>query len=311
MLTVSSLKSFGAAFRMVPFLLLRILVFFGVALGLALAILCGAWIVQRVQLGLGGDLLSDLVVGALIGGAVGVLVLATQRNRLLHAVDAGVIALMVDWLDRRRLPIGLHQIGYARTRIAQRFGSRSELGALDRLVRGVAARVPTMSEDCGVVLSVPGLARPMTGGLVEAGVLAHAYATRPENAWEAAHDGLVLFAQNARTVLEAASWINVAGWLATLSVFLFLLPPISGLAPLWPVAGHMSILVLAGLGAWAVRAALIVPVMVASFIQVFRQITAHQDPSHEWQGRLTQVCDRFRQLGDRAIGWMPKGAPEL
>jgi hypothetical protein len=220
-------------------------------------------------------------------------------------VQARSIALIVDSLDGKPVPFGPAQIAQARASVASRFGSRGELYALDRLIRGVAGLVPSVAEGLGPVLTLPGMGRIASGGLVERVILAQAYRARPENAWEAAHDALVLYTQNARPVLAAAGWATLVGWLVTGGLFLLFLGPLSGLTALWPVEGQAGTYLLAGLAAWAIRAALIEPFAFAYLMQAFLQITAGQDPLPEWRGRLTQLCDRFRQLGERAVTWEP------
>ncbi len=311
MLTVSFLKALLLILRAAPFVLVRIVVFAGLAAGLGLLILAGAWAGQGTGLGLGAGLVSDPVLGGIVGAVIGVLWLLVLRDRLAHAIEAGMLALTTDWIDGRKLPVAFDQIAHARLAVTRRFGSPDELAALDRLVQGVAARVPEVSDGPEPLVTLPSMARLATGGLVGRAILSHAYAARPENAWEAAHDGLVLVAQNARALLIAAGWINLVGWLVTAAVFLALLGPLAGLPVLWPGQGaQVGLYVMAGLSALAVRAAVIHPVMVATFVQAFRRVTVDQDPSPEWRGRLTQLCDRFRQLGERAIAWGPKAGTE-
>ena len=59
--------------------------------------------------------------------------------------------------------------------------------------------------------------------------------------------------------------------------------------------------------AWAVKAAVIEPFALACMLQVFFSVTEGQEPQPEWRGRLTQISDKFRQLGERAVGWSPRG----
>ncbi len=310
-MTISFLKALLLALRTTPFIAVRVVAYAGVAAGLALLVVAGAWAGLGTAPGLGNGLVPDTVLGGMFGAVVGILWLTVLRDWLFHRVEAGMLALSVDWLDGKRLPLALDQVAAAHASVTRRFGSSDDLAALGRLVRGVASRVPEVSDGPMPLVSLPRLTRLATGGLVDRCILAHAYAARPENAWEAAHDGIVLVAQNARALLVAAGWINLVGWLATAGVFFAVLGPVSGLSALWPGQGpQIGVYVLAGLAAWAVRAAVVHPVMVATFVQAFRRIAADQDPSPEWRGRLTQLCDRFRQLGERAITWGPKAGTE-
>lgn len=311
MWTVTVFKALVLMLRTLPQLAVRTLVFAGIAAGLALTCSAGAWIGYRVSLANGA---ADPATYALFAGtaalALGIGLVAVARGRLLHAVQARSIALMVDSLDGKMVPFGPEQILFARLSVASRFGTRVELYALDRLIRSVSGLITSVAEGLGSILTLPGMGRIASGGLVERVILAQAYRARPENAWEAAHDALVLYTQNARPVLTAAGWITLVGWLVTGGLYLSLLGPLSSFATLWPVAGQVGTYLIAGLAAWAIRAALIEPFAFACLMQAFLQITAGQDPLPEWRGRLTQLCDRFRQLGERAVTWEPASGAE-
>lgn len=312
MWTVIFLKAQVLMLRILALLALRTLVFAGIAAGLALACFAGAWLGYQLGIARGAtDLATDAALAGLGGLALGVSLVAFRRDRLLFALQAPGIALMADGLDGKRVSFGAGQIALARNAVASRFGSRAELFALDRLIRGVSGLVPSVAEGVGPILSAPGIGRIASGGLVERVILAQAYRARPENAWEAAHDALVLYTQNARPVLAAAGWVTLVGWLVTGGLYLLFLGPMSGFATLWPGGGQAGTHVLAGLSAWAIRAALIGPFAFACLLQAFLRITAGQNPLPEWRGRLTQVCDRFRQLGERAVTWQPASGAEV
>ena len=312
MWTVTVFKTLVLMLRTLPQLAVRTLAFGAIAAGLAVVCFAGAWVGYRLGLARGAsDPATDAILAGLGTLALGVSLVAFRRDRLLHAVQARSIALLVDCLDGKRVPYGPGQIAHARVAVASRFGTRAELFALDRLVRGVSGLVTSIAEGLGLVLALPGVGRVVSGGLVESVILAQAYRARPANAWEAAHDALILFTQNARPVLAVAGWITLVGWLATGAVYALLLGPMSGFVTLWPGAGLAGIHVLAGLSTLAIRAALIEPFAFACFMQAFLRITAGQDPMPKWRGRLTQACDRFRQLGERAVSIQPISGADI
>ena len=306
MWTVTLVKSLALVLRTLPMHAVRLLVFAAITVGLGAASLAGAWFGHRLGVMIGTpDPAADAVIAGLGGLVLAFSLVAARRDQLLHAVQARTLALLADGIDRKPVPYGPAQLGHSTAAVTSRFGTAAELFALDRLVRGVTGQVASVADGLGTVLAFPGIARLASGSLVERVVLAHAYRARPENAWEAAHDGLVLYAQNARPVLVAAGWITLVGWLVTAGVFVALLGPVSALGALWPGDGQAGIWVLAGLCALGIRSALIEPFAFACLMQAFLAITAGQNPSPEWRGRLTQLCDRFRQLGERAIRWTP------
>ena len=117
-------------------------------------------------------------------------------------------------------------------------------------------------------------------GLVDEVILAHAIRTRSDNAWEAAHDGLVLYAQNARPDagergLADADHLGRCRWLVFLSDARPRRRRWSGFSPAMAVAG---LCVFALIFAWAVKAALIEPFALACLLQVFFKVTEGQEP---------------------------------
>ena len=308
----SIFRALGLMVRTWPFVLLRALVYLAIAVALVVAAGAGAWI---------GTVLADLWMqpnsafaglwGGAVGLALGVLVVALLRGRLLYRVTTGHLAVMVEALDRRPLPLGTGQIALGRAIVADRFGDAPALLALDKLVRGVI-RTATGLVDGLLVDILPiavldrlaratGLHLRLALWLIEGVVLAHATRTRSENAWEAAHDGLVLYTQNARPLITNALWLSLVGWALAGVVALAALSPAATVAAALPEVPWTAPLLAAVLG-WAVKAALYDPLALACMLQLHLRLTEGQDPLPEWRGRLTQVSDKFRHLGERALG---------
>lgn len=310
-------KALGLMIRTAPFLIFRALVYFGIAA--AMVIVTGAGAGTGYGIGLFGDdefRTTSTMWGGIAGFGLTVGVIFFLRDYLLYMVKAGQIAVMVEYLDGKPLPYGQGQIAYARRVVSERFGQASALFALDRLVRGVIAVITGLVQGVMTILPIPGINQIMGAvraylkiavGLVDEVILAHAIRTRSENAWEAAHDGLVLYAQNGRTMLVNAAWITLISWLLAIVVFLVMLAPAAGLVWMLPGEASGGTFIFALIFAWAVKAAVIEPFALACMLQVFFKVTEGQEPQPEWRGRLTQISDKFRQLGERAVGWSPHG----
>jgi hypothetical protein len=311
-------KALGLMIRTAPFLIFRALVYFGIAV--AMVVVTGAGAGTGYGIGLFGDeefRASSTMWGGIAGFGLTAGVIFFLRDYLLYMVKAGQIAVMVEYLDGRPLPYGQGQIAYARGVVTERFGQASALFALDRLVRGVIAVITGLVEGVMTILPIPGINQIMGAvraylrisvGLVDEVILAHAIRTRSENAWEAAHDGLVLYAQNGRAMLVNAAWLTLISWLLAAVVFVVMLAPAAGLVWMLPGEASGGTFIFALIFAWAIKAAVIEPFALACMLQVFFNVTEGQEPQPEWRGRLTQISDKFRQLGERAVGWSPRGA---
>jgi hypothetical protein len=304
-------KSLGLMVRTAPFILFRILVYFGISA--ALVVMTGAGAGVGYGIGLFGEdefQTTSTFWGGAAGFGLTAGVIFFLRDYILYLVKAGHIAVLVELLDGREIPGGRGQIDYARGIVTERFGQASALFALDRLIKGVIAVVTGLMQAVMAVVPIPGLDRLMgvvraflrlAVGLVDEVILGHAIRTRSDNAWEAAHDGLVLYAQNARPMLGAAAWLTLITWVMSALVFLLMLGPAAAVALLLPGDGSSALFVFAAIFAWAVKAALIEPFALACLLQVFFRETEGQIPNAEWRGRLTHVSDKFRKLGEQAV----------
>jgi hypothetical protein len=311
-------KAFGLMVRTAPFLLFRIAVYFGITAALILITGAGAGIGYGV--GAMGD--DDFQATSTLWGGIGGFGLTAGvifffRDYILYLVKAGHIAVMIELLEGRDIPGGQGQIAFARQVVTDRFGQASALFALDQLIKGVVAVVTGLVEGLMSILPIPGLDRVMgvvraylrlAVGLVDEIILAHAIRSRSDNAWEAAHDGLVLYAQNARPMLVNAAWLTLFTWGLAVVVFVLMLGPAAAVVWLLPGEASGGGFIFALVFAWAVKAALIEPFAIACLMQAFFTLTEGQVPNGEWRGRLTQMSDKFRKLGERAVGWRP-GAP--
>ncbi|WP_309666694.1 hypothetical protein [Tabrizicola sp.] len=303
----------GLMVRTAPFVLFRVAVYFGITAALVVVTGAGAGIGYGIG-GFGDD--EFRATSTFWGGAGGfgltAGVIFFLRDYVLYIVKAGHIAVMVELIEGRTVPAGQGQIAFARDMVSQRFGQASALFALDQLIKGVIAVVTGLAQGMMAFLPIPGLDRIMgvvraylrlAVGLVDEVILAHALRTRSDNPWESAHDGLILYAQNARRMLVNAAWLTLFVWGLSLAVFLVMLAPAAAVVWLLPGEGAAGGLVFALVFAWAVKAAVIEPFAVACMMQVFFKVTDGQVPNPEWRGRLSQASAKFRALGERAIGW--------
>ncbi len=303
--------SLGLMARTLPFVLFRVIVYFGISAAFVLATGTGAGIGYGV--GMFGDddfQASSTVYGALGGFGLTAGVLFFLRDYILYIVKAGHIAVMVELLDGRPVPGGQGQIAYAREIVTQRFGQASALFALDQLIKGVVRVVTGLLE--GILSFIPGLDRLVAAvraylrlavGLVDEVILAHAIRTRADNPWKSAQEALVLYAQNARPMLVNAAWLTLIVWIMAFVVFLVMLAPAA--AVVWLIPGQWSAggFVFAVLFAWAVKAAVIEPFALACLLQVYFKEIEGETPNPDWEAKLAQASDKFRKLGDRALAW--------
>lgn len=312
--------AFGLMGRTLPFILLRMAVYFGITLGYILVTGAGA----GIGWGIGGFGDEEFRASASMwGGFAGLGIFGAlmywAREYILYIVKAGHIAVLVELIDGKPIPDGRGQIGHATSVVKARFPQASVLFLMDQLIRGVIRAITGLVRGILTILPIPG-AQPLAGifsaflrvavGFVDEVILAHAIRTRSDNAWLSAREALVLYGQNYKVMLKNAAWLAIIVYGLGFLVFLVMLAPAAALVWLMPGAWSAGGVVFALLFAWSVKAALLEPFAIACMMQVFFRTIEGQQPDPEWEARLEQMSGKFRKLKDRALGSAPTAEPE-
>lgn len=307
-------QSFSMMARTLPFLVFRMMVYAGIAIAYVLVTGVGAGIGWGV--GAFGDAdfqgASTFWGGAAgFGLTAGVLYLA--REYILYIVKAGHIAVLVKLLDGEPVPDGRSQIDFASEVVKARFAETSVLFAVDQLVKGVLGAIVGLIQGITAILPIPGLQNivgiihaflRLAVGLVDEIILAYAIRTGSTNPWASAQAALVLYTQNYKVMLRNAAWLTLITWALALVVFIVMLAPAAAIVALIPNAWSAGGLVFAIIFAWAVKVALIEPFAIACLMQVYFRTIEGQVPDPAWESRIGSVSGKFRQLGEKAAGWV-------
>lgn len=311
----------GLMMRTMPFILLRLAVYFGITLAYILVTGVGAGI------GFGVGALGDTAFqaqstfwGGIIGFGVIGAVMYWAREYILYIVKAGHIAVLVELMDGKALPGGRPQITHASAVVKERFVQASTLFALDQLIKGVVGAITGLVRGILTVLPLPGV-QQLAGllqaflrvavGFIDEVILAYLFRTRSDNAWGSAKEALVLYGQNYQVMLKNAAWLAVIVYALSFLVFLVMLAPAALVVYLLPGAWSAGGFVFALLFAWSVKAALLEPFAIACLMQVYFKTIENQQPDPQWEARLEQLSGKFRQLKDRALGVPNTPATEL
>ena len=312
-------KTFGLLAKTYPFILLRMIIFFGITIAYIAATGGGGLIGYGV-----GHVFSDpdgqgtfAFWGAILGfGAVSVAVYWI-REYVLYVVKAGHIAVLVHLIEGREIPGGKGQIEYAKQVVTERFAETNVLFAMDQLIKGVIRTITGLFGGIAAIIPIPGLdglvkfansVIRMTLTYVDEIILGYNIKTNTDNPWENAQRGIVLYAQNGKTLLKNAIWLSVFMWIISIFVFLFMLAPAGALLYYYP--GQMGgwAFVLAIVFAWAFKAALLEPFAIAALMAVYFKVIEGQSPDPLWMARLNEASNKFRDMGQKAVDWM-RGKP--
>lgn len=308
----------GLMARTAPFLAFRMLVYGAIVVAYILVTSLGAglgWLV-----GAAGDMefrATATGIGAFAGFGLTAAVLFLIREYILYVVKAGHIAVMVELMEGRAIPMGRAQIEYAGTVVRRRFADANLLFAVDLLIKGVLRVVMGLLQGIAVFLPIPGLQAILglvrallrvSVGFTDEVILAHIFRTNPVNSWEGGRQGLVLYAQNGGAMLRNAAFLTVFLYGLIFLTFLIMLAPAAAIAYAMPGGWSAGGIVFALLFAWAVKAAVIEPFAIACMMQAFFRVSAGQAPDPDWDARLASASGKFQELRTKAMGWAPRPA---
>lgn len=307
-------NAIGAMVRTLPYLVVRMLVYFGIAL-LYIVATGGGGAVGYGFTSFGEGEGAGAFWGALIGfgGASGLLYWA--REYILYLVKAGHIAVLTRYYDGEPLPDGRGQVDHGVAIVKEHFKEASVLFGVDQLIKGVLKTMTRILNTAGAILPIPGLQSltkvvgsvlTMSLTYVDEIILAHHFRSGSNNAWESSKNALVLYAQNYGKFAKNAVWLWLMMWIVTLLIFALLLVP--ALALIQAIPGDIGFwsFVLAFLLAWSVKAALIEPLAMYALMQVYFKTIENQTPNPEWEARLEKASAKFRELKDKAAGYVTR-----
>ncbi|MBX9452305.1 MAG: hypothetical protein KL801_10780 [Mesorhizobium sp.] len=308
-------RTLGIMARTWPFIALRLVVYFGITVAYIVATGAGAGV------GYGVGHISDSPGSfALWGGIAGFglvsVIVYWIREYILYVVKAGHIAVMVHLIDGREVPGGQGQISYATDTVKARFAEANVLFVVDQLIKGVVRVITGLIGGTAALLPIPGLQGianfvntvvRISLTYVDEIILGYNIRTNSSAPFESARQGVVLYAQNGTVMIKNAVWLAVFMWLLAAAVFLVMLAPAAAILYVMPgqLAGWSFVLAL--VFAWAVKAALIEPFVIAALMQVYFRAIEGQTPNPEWDRKLAGASRHFRDLKDKAAASMGMG----
>lgn len=311
--------AFGLIMRTLPFILLRLLVYVGIALGYMLVTGTGAGIGYGI-----GSLFGEegQFPGAGIGGFLGFSLFGAAmywaRSWLLYMVKAAHIAVLVELLDGQPIPDGQSQLGHGRKVVQQRFGTSNVLFGIDVLIKGVVKALSSLAR--GFIGALPGGDRlagmfqaflRMALGFVDELILARMLRSGEEESWESARKSLVLYGQNYKPMLKNAAWLAAIMYLLSILVFVVMLAPAALIAYFMPGVLSGAAVLFAVLLAWSIKAGLFEPLALICMMQVYFKAIEGQEPDPQWEAKLESMSSQFRKIKQQAAeAWSKKAQPE-
>ena len=304
-------RTLGIVIRTWPFVILRMSVYFSITVAYIVSTGAGAGIGYGVGHVWGGDgPFTFAMWGGIAGFGLVSMLFYWLREYILYLVKAGHIAVMVHLIDGADVPGGQTQIAYAHGVVRERFVEANVLFVLDQLIKGVVRVITGLVGGVAAFLPIPGLQGVvkfvnavirMSLTYVDEIVLAYNIRRQSTAPFETGRQGVVLYAQNARTMLKNAVWLTVMTWVLGVVVFFLTLAPAGAI--LYAMPGELAgwAFVFAVVFAWAFVSAFVEPFVIAALLQVYFAKIEGQVPDPAWDMRLSETSKHFRELKDRAL----------
>jgi hypothetical protein len=297
--------------RTLPYALVR----FGILVGFSAVTI--VWFIATFGVGgwLGGHIHPWIGLGWMIAG-FGVYGYAWWFvvRYALYLIQAGHIAVLTELVVKGEIGAGSEgMFAYGKRVVTERFGQVNLLFALDLLIKGVVRAFNSTLNWLATLVPVPGLQSVV--GIVNAVVRAattyidetifsYNLARGDENPWRSSKDGLIYYCQNAEEILKTAAWVVVLDKVLTVVVwvvmmapaFLLLATPLASALP----GGIVAAFVIAALFASNVRQAFLKPIFLVMVMVKFHIVVRNQAINLEWDGRLSSVSSKFREIKDKA-----------
>lgn len=300
-------------FRTLPYVLMRALVFaifgLGMLIFLGLIFLLGLLFNTLIK-----DSVWPVVILAFIalGGVIGLTRLA--QRYVLYLVKVGHVAVITELVTVGELPAGTNQFSYGKDKVVKHFGSASALFVVDQLVSLAVRQILNwLSQAASCLSQVPGVNAlvsiirailQVAGNYVDESVMSYILQHEDQDVWQAAADGLVLYAQNWKKLLLTATVLALIIALLGVGVFLIVLLPFLGLAqvqaeaarPLYYVVGIVLALIISAIFKWII----VDPLATVGMVVSYNQAIQGQTPAIDLSDKLASVSGKFRSIRDRA-----------
>ena len=194
--------------------------------------------------------------------------------------------------------------------VKARVKDMSILFAVDALVDGILrtfSRTVVLLADLLPLPGIENLARVGTSIInrsltyVDEGIFSYNIMHKEKNLWQAAKEGVILYAQSWKPLLKSAVTLWFVDKLFLLAAFILWMIPCGSIAAA-SAADNTKIIafLVAGVLAFLTEKALFEPVSMSTMIVTYQKSIAGQEPNPEWEAKLESVSDKFRELKEKA-----------
>lgn len=271
--------------KSMAYVLYRMLLCLGAALGYLLATLAGAGtLVGFGSLAKNASSLGPF--GAVVGFALFAALMFHIRPLWLNVVKIPQLALLVDQFKNKTLPTGKALVDYAKERQWAAYPSTAKMYELDEAIREVQSDMVTLMS-CPKIEAQNPTIREVLIRLIQAlsrqnhqTLLAWHFLKQQENPWRSATEGLAVHQAHFFTMTKNRAMVTLFAWLGFMAAYPLVLGGIEILIDGIPMKMSFWPEVFAGVFAWAIKAAFFDAIAEAAMIDVFFPLAENEAKEH-------------------------------
>ena len=255
-----------------------------------------------------------LVFLGAFGGAWGIFKLI--QRYFLYMIKAAHVAVIAELVHHGNIPEGKGQISFGKDKVTKQFVNVNIMFVIDAFVDAICRVFNRVIFKVTSFIPLPGIEHVQrilqaivnfSVGYVDEAILSYSFYKGNDNVWASAKDGVILYAQNWKTILKTSAVLAVLSYGVALAFFIVLLPPTYGLAALMP--GFKDFFLLgAFITALFLRAVLVEAIVMPTMISAYHHAIQGQVPNPEWDAKLSQVSNKFVEMKNKALNWKKEKA---
>ncbi|MGI6084110.1 MAG: hypothetical protein ACOYIF_01535 [Acetivibrionales bacterium] len=288
-----------------PFMLIRLLAYLVFFIGICIYTAIVIWILGAIK----PEGFFAFISFAIFGGG-GWAIYRFVRDYINYMIKAAHVAVIADMAVKGGVPDGFNMYNYGVSKVKKFFVASNVLFAVDRLINGSVRQIQRVFGGIGEFLKfIPGV-KALTQILnmfvdivlsyIDECILAYIFLNEGQNVWKSAADGVVLYAQNWKTILKTGAKILaflVAFFLVSFLIFNGIFAGIfngidsleGGLA--MPIAWTLTVAFVLVLK-WAILDSIIMIYMMTNYLKV----AYGAQPSYDLYSKLQGMSKKFKEL---------------
>lgn len=220
-----------------------------------------------------------------------------------YLVKAGHVAVIAESMKTGKIPD--NQVAYGKVKVTERFATSNIYFAVDKLVTSAVKQIQNGIDKVGNALdfipgmdAIAGLAKFFVNislGYIDECCLGWTFYNPEQGAFQSAADGVVIYAQNWKTVLKDAAKTMLKVVLGMIGVALIIFIPLGLLFKLFKWSPLIAFL-LACMLTWIVKFAFVDSYIMCQMMVGYMQVAPATVLSFDLYGKLCNISSSFKEL---------------